>query len=495
MNSIVPQRAKSNCGMWVIWQTSALAALLMILLAGCAAPWPFPQPTPDPKLPDAEQVFHPLEIGPNAGDLATLDPALIYLSQDYQLAQLIFPQLVTLDEQQRPMDWAAQSHEVSSDGLTSTFHLRAGMTWSDGTPIDATTFAYAINRSEDPCTHSVVASYLYAIKGAQAFNNGRCPEGATKSRTSLIGSSLLVPDPLTLQILLERPAGYFLSALTTPVSWGVPRTLIERYTTPPDATHPYGVLTWTDHLLDNGPVGGNLFTLTRWQHQASSPDGLGHLTFARNERFWGKKPLLKEIQYTLYIDSGLEWSAYATGAGDAGFLGAGDLDIARNLTGSTLHQTPQLAIRYLALDWRVAPFDDTRMRKAFALALDRQTIVHGIYHDTVQATIHFLPEGLAGYNPDLIDAVGRKRLDALAPDMVTAQRLAIEYAADKCGGQFARCPPLNYYRVANGSPIALADAQMLAQLQAAFPGWRIAFYDSCRTQVCVSQPFHIRSIG
>ena len=111
-----------------------------------------PQPTPDPKLPDAQQVLRPLVSGANAGDIDTLDPAQIQFGFDYGMAQLIFPQLVTLDEKQQPVDWAAESHEISADGLTYTFHLHKGMTWSDGTPIDATTFAYSINRTLDPCT-------------------------------------------------------------------------------------------------------------------------------------------------------------------------------------------------------------------------------------------------------------------------------------------------------------------------------------------------------
>ena len=152
-------------------RTLALASVLLAtLLTSCSLPWPFPQPTPDPKLPDSQQIMQPLEIGPNAGDLATLDPALINFGVDYDKAQLIFPGLVTLDEQQRVVDWAAERHEVSSDGLTYAFHLRKGMVWSDGTPIDAATFAYSINRALDPCTGSDVAYYLYNIKGAAHFN-------------------------------------------------------------------------------------------------------------------------------------------------------------------------------------------------------------------------------------------------------------------------------------------------------------------------------------
>jgi hypothetical protein len=100
-----------------LWYAPALAALCLLLLAGCGLPEPFPQPTPDPKLPDSQQVFRPLVSGANAGDIDTLDPALIQFWSDYDIAQLTFPQLVTLDEKQQPVDWAAESHEISADGL------------------------------------------------------------------------------------------------------------------------------------------------------------------------------------------------------------------------------------------------------------------------------------------------------------------------------------------------------------------------------------------
>jgi ABC-type transport system substrate-binding protein len=218
-----------------------LASMLLLaaLLSGCGLPWPFPQATPDPRLPDAQQIFRPLTQGANAGDLGTLDPAQIQFGVDYGMAQLIFPQLVTLDATQRPMDWAAESHEISTDGLTYTFRLHQGMTWADGTPIDATTFAYAINRTLDPCTQASPAYYLYELAGAEAFNKSRCPAGAIKSTATLIGASIQTPDPLTLRLTLAHPASYFLAALTWPTSYAVPQALIERY----------GVK-WTDHLTD-----------------------------------------------------------------------------------------------------------------------------------------------------------------------------------------------------------------------------------------------------
>jgi len=207
-------------------------------LAGCGLPWPFPQPTPDPKLPDAQQVFRPLDSGPNAGGVGSLDPAQIQFRFDYGIAQLIFPQLVRLDEKQQPVDWAAESHEISADGLTYTFHLHKGMTWADGSPIDATTFAYSNNRALDPCTGApFIISHLFALAGAEAFNNSACPSGAIKSTATLIGSTIQIPDPLTLRLTLAHPAGYFLSALTWPTSYAVPQALKERYGAK-----------WTEHL-------------------------------------------------------------------------------------------------------------------------------------------------------------------------------------------------------------------------------------------------------
>jgi oligopeptide transport system substrate-binding protein len=448
-------RASRHIHSW-LWRRVAFVALLLTLLTGCGQPFPFPQPTPDPKLPDSQQIFQPLEIGPNAGDLATLDPALINFGVDYQLAQLLFPGLVTLDEQQRMVDWAAERHEVSSDGMTYTFHLRRGMTWSDGTPLDASTFAYSINRALDPCTGSDVASYLFNIKGAATFNAQTCPTNAQVSSGTLIGKSIVVADPLTLKLTLEAPAGDFLASLTYPTAWAVPGQLIEQY----------GVR-WTDHLADNAGFGGSLFKLTRWDHQ-------GHLGFERNERFWGQKPELKEVQYSFFKDTGAAWAAYKAGVGDIGYPVTDELDIAKALIGSSFHQVSLLAFSYLTLDWKQAPFDDIRMRKAFWLTLDRQAIAHDIYKDTVQPTIHLLPEGLPGYNADLRDAFGRTGKEALTADLTTARRLANEYATEKCGGDFVRCPPITYfitqYRPTN---VRLTQA-LLNSWQNVFPGWPLS---------------------
>jgi peptide/nickel transport system substrate-binding protein/oligopeptide transport system substrate-binding protein len=446
-----------------------VGVLLMMMLTGCSLPWPFAQPTPNPKLPDAQQILHLM------GAVHDLDPALVYSSEDVQLAQLLFPQLVTLDEKQQPVDWAAESHEISADGLTYTFHLHKGMTWSDGTPINATTFAYSINRALDPCTGELTLYLLYNIKGAEAFNKGVCPLGALHSPTTLIGSSLLIPDPLTLQILLQAPAGYFLAALTEPASWAVPQALVEQYTKPatnPDNSYsPTVTSTWTNHLADNGGLGGNLFMLTALSVDAANQS---HLIFSRNDRFWGHKPLLRHIDYVVSFDASASWGAFLQGSSDIGYPLASALDGARHLKDTTYHETPVLTINFLRPNWKRAPFDDVRVRQAFWLAIDRQAFVNSFKSPLVQPTIHFLIEGLPGFNPALQDPAGRSGAQALTADLKTARSLVAAYAAEKCQGRLETCAPVLYYFNGGASQIIQRANALVAQWQAAFPGWQIS---------------------
>jgi oligopeptide transport system substrate-binding protein len=474
---------------------TVVAILLLMLLAGCAAPWPVSQPTPDPKAPDAQQIVRPQEISAalqyQDPALEDLDPALHYFPSDDHNAQLLFPPLVTLDEHQRPMDWAAASHEISADGLTYTFHLRTGMTWSDGTPLDANTFAYSINRALDPCTGSPTASFLYPIKGAQSFSTSQCPVGALHSPTTLIGASLLVSDPLTLQIILQQPAGSFLAALTYPLSWAVPPWLVERYTQPatiPDGKEPgfppRTTSTWTEHLTDNGGFGGNLYRLTTWDH-------VGRLEFERNERFWGHKPLVRRIDYLLYTTPTDAWKDFVAGKGDIGtvpFLDASGNNgaaVARTLPGVTVQQTPVLETVYLTPDWQRPPFDDLRVRQAVSLAIDRQALARVAVaplfplasQNAVIPSVHLVPEGMPGYNPGLADVAGRTGTEALTPDVTKARALATGYAAEKCGGAFSGCPPLVVWGsdVDRGDKLLAWDTLLEEEWQTAFPGWPSTF--------------------
>src|SRR4029453_7377794 len=113
-----------------------IVSSLVMLLSACGGS----SSVGNQQAPKDKQIIKPLDSGPNAGDLDTFDPAQIQFGFDYEKAVMIYPQLVTLTDDLKVADSAAQSHEISADGLTYTFHLRTGMQWSDGTPIDANSF-------------------------------------------------------------------------------------------------------------------------------------------------------------------------------------------------------------------------------------------------------------------------------------------------------------------------------------------------------------------
>jgi len=443
------------------WLMITIGALAM-LLSGCGSS----NSSHNTVLSADKQIFKPQDIGPASGDLETLDPALVEFGTDYDKAQMIFPALITIDDNGKAIDWAAASHSVSTDGLTYTFKLRPNLKWSDGTPITAATYAYSINRSEDPCTASPVSNYLDPVVGATDLYSETCPTGATHVSDTLIGKSLIVADPQTLQVKLTQPTGFFLGAFSYSTTWAVPQQLIDKYADK-----------WIEHLADGTGFGGNLFKLTKWDHQ-------GHLEFAANDQYWGdQKPIVQHVNYTLYKTNDTAWADYKAGTGDnSPIIPAAELEIAKGLKNSTFIDTPLVSVSWIAPSYHQAPFDDKRVRNAFSLAIDRKTIAHTIYKDSVDPTIHMIIKGLPGYNPNLKNAAGDTGDKALSPNIAKAQELAKAYATDKCGGDYSKCAPIVLTIANNNQTGALAAQAYIALWQQTFPGWNITISAIARAQ-------------
>ncbi len=441
-----------------------LALCALALLAGCASSTATKAP-PTP-LPDAQQVFHGQIIG--VSDIKTLDPALAQDAYSEAQVQLIFPGLVTLDSALNVVPWAATALPtitnggITNQGKTYTFHLRKGMRWSDGTPITAADFAYAINRAEDPCLASPIAYYLYVLVNAQDYNLGdQCADPThdtlSGSIPSLIGpgQAIVVVDPLTLQLNLNRPASYFLDALSYSTSYAVPKQLI---------VNSDGTINtdWTTKLASHpGGFGGNLYNVTNWTHGKQ-------LVLDRNPNFWGTKPKLREISLNIYHDGVGAYSNYLAGVDSMGVAPVTALPGARKRPG--FHEFGALQIDYLASNWSMAPFDDLRVRQAFAIALDK-TKLAATDNGAATATNHIVPQGMPGYNPRL---VGPDGTTSLTGDVTTARTLAQAYANEKCNGSFAQCPAVTL-TIVQGSQSILDEANaMLKMWKKAFPKWPIS---------------------
>ena len=401
--------------------------------------------------PDSQQVLHDI-LTPGSNDIATLDPGLVQDAYSIVPINLVFPPLVTLDSKLDVVPWAASAAPtVSSDGLTYTFSIRSGLKFTDGEPIDAAAYAYSMNRSLDPCTASPVAYYLYPVKDATTFNGESCKGGSVSgSITTLIGDSIVVKDPQTLVVTLQQPAAYFLEAMTYPTSYAVPQNLIKQYGNK-----------WIDHLADNGGFGGNLFKVTKWDHN-------GSLVLDRNDSFWGTKPKMREISYTIYKSIETEYNAYLAGQNDRGVPPSTQYSAAKSKP--DFHETGVLQIDYYAMNWKDAPFDDVRMRQAFDLAIDRQALATSVLHGTVIPSYHIVPKGMPGYNANLQSPDGTQ---SLTGNPTKATQLEQQYVQQKCGGNAATCPPVTLTITTGSQDIQNEAEAALAMWQKAFPGYPI----------------------
>jgi oligopeptide transport system substrate-binding protein len=425
-----------------------LAGSLALLLAGCGGTGG------SSTLPDSQQVVH-LQLP--VSDVKSLDPANATDLYSGQVIEAVYPGLVVLDKNLTAIPWAAQAlPDVSSDGLTWTFKVKPGLKWSDGTPITSETYAYSMNRAENPCNAFGASYYLYAIKDAAAFNGETCDTATNTVKGSiqtLIGDSITTPDAQTLQITLATPATYFLYAMTYPTSWAVPEQLVNKYGNK-----------FTEHLADNGGFGGDLFKVTKWDHA-------GHLVLQRNDAFWGDKPKVREVDFSMFQDANTAYNAFLAGQSDVGSAPAAKIAQAKSHQG--FHQIGIQSIGYYAMNWNMAPFNDVRMRQAFAIALDKESIANTILHGTVQATNHIVPDGMPGYNPDL---KGPDGTTSLSGNTQMANQLATAYATDtKCGtaSDFSKCPKVTLTIPAGSTDRANVAAAAQQMWLKAMPGYPI----------------------
>ena len=368
---------------------SALA-LLIAACGGGGAGTTAPQAA-HTKAPANKQVLVTVVASGAVPDFDTLDPAVVTDFDSAYAIGTIFTGLVGLDDHMQIVGQEAQSWDRSSDGLSYTFHLRPNMKFSDGTPLTAQDIAWSIDRALSPEMKSPVAPYyLRYIKDSDKRNSG-----AVKS---LIGDSLIVTDPNTLQITLNKPIAFFLDTLTYPCSDTVEKSLIDKYGTK-----------WTDHLTEGG--GNGPFKVKKYTH---------NITFnvVPNPNFYGPKPQLQEVDMPFYKVQDTTYKDYQVNRLDDATVPIADFDSVK--THKDFFQFPILAINYYTMNYKQKPFDNIHIRQAFDLAINKDLIVKNIWKGTYIATNHIVPQGQYGYNPDLTAPDGNK---STAGDPAKAKQL------------------------------------------------------------------------
>lgn len=377
---------------------SVLLALLAPLVAGCApAPPPGPpaaaptqapapgQPAPlqpaakpaaaqppaaqKPAAPAGQQVFRFAAVEPTS-----IDPGLTGDFTNLQFFYLLWEGLIGRDQEGKLRPLGAESYDVSPDATVFTFKLRKEAKFSDGSPITARDYEWTIKRSLDPASGSKYAQSLYPIKNAKEFNRGD-----VKDRDS-VGVKAL--DDYTLQITTDKPAAYFLSLIAG--TWTL-------FPLKRDALEKHGAK-WTEasNIVSNGP-----FMMQSWKHDEE-------MVLVANPHYWGSKPALQRVVIKLMGDpSGQSLVAYERGELDFAYVPPADIDRAKSdpTLSKEMKRVSYSGDRWVSLDNANPPFKDMRVRKAFYLAIDRQTITDVVFKGVPIAAWTILPPGVDGHNP------------------------------------------------------------------------------------------------
>jgi oligopeptide transport system substrate-binding protein len=327
---------------------------------------------------------HVLRIEKN-GYPDTLDPQLAYDTSQDMVLGLGFEGLTRIDEELNTAPAAAESWEFSDDGLTLTFHLRDGLVYSDGAPLTAERFRYAIARVCDPALQSLNASFLFVITGCEELFTSLDDEDAgTPTIPVEVGVKAL--DDRTLEIRFVRPAFHFPALASMSMFFPARQELIAAG----------GEEWWRDaaNLVGNGP-----FQIDDLGNDVDIPS---KMVFTANERYWGGRPRLDRIEYVLANEdrTGAERiDAYRRGELDVIWLGYDDLlaiEADPELSRQFL-QLPVAATIYLAFNPHLAPFDDVNVREAFAYGFDRIAYCREVNFGFCLPTHNWIAPGTPGF--------------------------------------------------------------------------------------------------
>lgn len=383
----------------------AFFCVLAMFGAACGGTPPAPTGNLVPASPDHQVLRYPI----GATDFGSLDPALVATSTDIFAVQTIFTGLVGLKGDGTVMDQMATSHEMSADGLSYTFHLKPNLTFSDGTPLTTQDIAYSINRTLQPATKSPLASFLSAMKDFDKITTGKT--------NSLIGNSILVPDTHTLTIVLKRPTPSFLTNFAFPITFPVNRKLIEKYGT-----------NWTNHLGEG--AGDGPFQVESYQHNKG-------LVVVPNPKYYGVKPRLQKLELQRSGEPDTTYAAYQANQIDLAPVPGNQVESAKKR--KDFKQAPSLQITYLTMNYLAKPFNNIKIRQAFALALDKDVLAQRVLHDTVLPTNHLMPDGMPGFNKALTGPAG---VSSTQGDMAKAKQLLQEGMQEEGYSSISQIPSI-----------------------------------------------------
>jgi oligopeptide transport system substrate-binding protein len=309
-------------------------------------------------------------------NLGTEPPSLDWsLATDHVSFNVIANLMVGLtefDKDLKPAPVIAKSWELLDRGATIVFHLRDDVQWSDGQKVRAQDFEYSWKRLLNPKTASEYAYTLFDIVNAQEYAEGKI--------TDPTAVGVRAQDDTTLVVRLRHPASYFLAITTFEVTFPQRQDIIEKFES-----------RWTDpaNIITNGP-----FLLSSWKHE-------NEIELRANPNFFGGKPAIDKVTMFMVNEKTTALAMYEQGQLD--FMDNHSIPTVEKprLAKQPGHKlVPQLRGDYYGFAVERKPFDNPKVRKAFAMAIDRNVFPKILQGGEMPAS-SWIPPGMLGHNPKI----------------------------------------------------------------------------------------------
>ena len=316
----------------------------------------------------------------------TLDPALNSAVDGGNTIITVFETLLIINENNEAVPGQAESWTTSEDGLTWTFTMRDGLKWSDGTDLNAKDFEYSFKRMADPDTAAPYAeTCLGMIDGFEEAAGFPDADGNPTVEPNLDALNVKASDDgKTLTIVLAYPCSYFdkivAFAAMSPVQKATVEANGDAWCTSPDT------------YVCNGP-----FMITEWTPSE-------RIVLTKNPNYvggWDSSKIVSEsITLLLLEDSSASFAAY--NSGEAQLIKDVPTDEIPSLTkaedGGDFYVDTILGTYYISMNLQHDAFKEAKVRKALALAIDRDYIANTIMQGTYSAASNLVGPGIVDEN-------------------------------------------------------------------------------------------------
>jgi peptide/nickel transport system substrate-binding protein len=328
------------------------------------------------------------------GEPTLIDGALVSDGVSLRIITQVFETLVALKPgTTEPAPGLAESWEANEDGTVWTFKIREGVTFHDGTPLDAEAVCYNFDRwyNFKGALANPAASYYWQV----VFGGFATYDESTGAPKESLYKSCEATDESTAVLTLTKPSATFIPALSQQsFSIASPKALKE-YNADAGTIDAEGVFSTSGTFGTEHPIGTGPFKFDSWVRN-------DRVTLSRYDDYWGEKAKLDTLIIRPIADNAARLQALQTGE-IQGYDLVEPQDIATIEGDENLQliDRPAFNVAYVGFNIAKKPTDDIKVRQAIAYGLDRQAVVDNFYSGRGAVATQFMPPEVVGYADDV----------------------------------------------------------------------------------------------